>query len=131
MIKEYREIEVNFAASVTSGKVLMCSEKKSTLAATATTIVLGCSSLTSRSGFRVVLRRGNASNGANAGLAYLNSNNAFSNSNANYSSPLNTLKINRMMRTLSLDRKTSIADVIPVEKSKVYDQSNCRYTIAP
>ena len=35
---------------------------------------------------------GNANNGSNAGLAYLNANNAPSNANANYGSRLNWLK---------------------------------------
>lgn len=34
----------------------------------------------------LVLLGGNANNGANCGLGYVNSNNAFSNSNANYGS---------------------------------------------
>nr|DAK01573.1 MAG TPA: hypothetical protein [Caudoviricetes sp.] len=46
------------------------------------------SSLTSSSGLRCPFRRGHANNGANAGLAYLNGNNAVSNANVNWSSPL-------------------------------------------
>ena len=48
----------------------------------------GLSSLTSSSGLRCPFRRGPANNGANAGLAYLNGNNAVSNANVNWSSPL-------------------------------------------
>ena len=48
----------------------------------------GLSFLTSSSGLRCPFRRGNANNGANAGLAYLNGNNGVSNANVNWSSPL-------------------------------------------
>ena len=41
------------------------------------------------SGLRVPYRGGNANNGGNAGLEYLNVNNGVSTSNANYGSPLN------------------------------------------
>ena len=41
------------------------------------------------SGLRVPYRGGNADNGGNAGLEYLNVNNGVSTSNANYGSPLN------------------------------------------
>uniref|UniRef100_UPI00374D490F hypothetical protein n=1 Tax=Bacteroides faecis TaxID=674529 RepID=UPI00374D490F len=41
------------------------------------------------SGLRVPSRGGNAGNGGNAGLEYLNVNNGVSTSNANYGSPLN------------------------------------------
>ena len=40
------------------------------------------------SGLRCPFRRGNANNGANAGLAYLHGNNAVTNANVNWSSPL-------------------------------------------
>ena len=42
----------------------------------------------SRSGLRVRAAGGNANNGTNAGAFYTNTNNAATNANANYSSPL-------------------------------------------
>jgi len=41
------------------------------------------------SGLRVPARGGNANNGGNAGLEYLNVNNGVTTANANYGSPLN------------------------------------------
>lgn len=49
--------------------------------------------LLSPCGFRIVARGGNANNGANAGLAYVNGNNAVSNANANYGAALNKSQI--------------------------------------
>ena len=48
----------------------------------------GCLSSMISSGLRCPFRRGNANNGVNAGLLYINGNVDVSNANANWSSPL-------------------------------------------
>ena len=71
----------------------------------------GLSFLTSCSGLRCPFRRGNANNGTNAGLAYLNGNNAVSNANVNWSSPLRyaaDLLVRSGKETLSLDKKSRL-----------------------
>lgn len=60
-------------------------------ATTSTYYADGFSNDNAVSGLRVPAVGGNASNGGNAGLEYLNVNNGVSTSNANYGSPLNFL----------------------------------------
>ena len=60
------------------------------------TLKNGLFSLTGSSGLRAAFRRGNANNGTNAGLAYLNGDNGVSSANVNWSSPLSFAEVTQI-----------------------------------
>lgn len=66
---------------------------------------------------------GNSNNGANCGLAYANSNNAWSNSNANISARLTIRKRNKIIRVCVL--RHGIAPECPEPRQRVRMYSTC------
>lgn len=73
------------------------------------------------SGLRVPARGGNANNGGNAGLEYLNVNNGVSTSNANYGSPLNFMARSSLSAPAPSKNRTG-----PHPKVKDNDDRKCR-----
>lgn len=63
---------------------------------------------------------GNSNNGSNCGLAYANSNNAWSNSNANYSARLTTLRKNITIRMQVLRHGKASAYLEPRQRVRMY-----------